>query len=159
MKIKYLCLIAISVIAADLLYSCSASSNDSNDQVLVEQTIDHIIGWAVDKDFNLFYSSILQDSNYVSVTPSKRVKFGFEEVRKDSAFWGSRDFIAIRHEIRDLHIHFSTSGEVAWFFCYLDDLNSWKGEAANWENARWTGVLEKIDGKWKMMQQHFSFAH
>jgi hypothetical protein len=29
---------------------------------------------------------------------------------------------------------------------------------ANWENTRWTGVLEKRDGRWVIIQQHFSFA-
>jgi hypothetical protein len=47
---------------------------------------------------------------------------------------------------------------VAWFYCILDDINEWKGQPANWENTRWTGVLEKRDGRWVMAQQHFSFA-
>ena len=120
--------------------------------------MNNIFGWAVNKDFALFYGSIANDSDFVSVTPYNRVKFGFAEVRKDSAFWGSPHFKAIRHEIREPKIHFSKSGDVAWFFCYLDDINTWKGEPANWENARWTGVLEKRDGKWRVVQQHFSFA-
>ncbi len=33
-----------------------------------------------------------------------------------------------------------------------------KGNPANWEKVRWTGVLEKIDGKWKIFQMHFSKA-
>jgi len=64
----------------------------------------------------------------------------------------------VRYEIRDLKINFSKSGDVAWFFCVLDDINEWKGQPANWENTRWTGVLEKIDGSWRIVQQHFSFA-
>ena len=40
----------------------------------------------------------------------------------------------------------------------LDDMNEWKGQPANWENTRWTGVTEKRDGKWVIVQQHFSFA-
>jgi hypothetical protein len=47
---------------------------------------------------------------------------------------------------------------VAWFFCILDDINEWKGQPANWENTRWSGVLEKRSGRWVMAQQHFSFA-
>jgi len=39
----------------------------------------------------------------------------------------------------------------------LDDINTWAGQPANWENARWTGVLKKRDGKWVIGQQHFSF--
>jgi ketosteroid isomerase-like protein len=128
------------------------------EQEAVEQTINNVMDWAIEKDFELFYSSIANDSTFISVTPYNRVKFGFNEVRKDSAFWGSPHFKAIRHELRDLHINFSLSGDVAWFFCYLDDINEWKGQPANWENVRWTGVLEKRNGKWRIVQQHFSFA-
>jgi ketosteroid isomerase-like protein len=124
----------------------------------VKTTIDNVMAWAIKKDFKLFYSSIANDSNFISVTPYNRVKFGFETVRKDSAFWGSPHFKAIRHELRDWQINFSQSGDIAWFFCYLDDINEWKGQPANWENARWTGVLEKQNGKWRIVQQHFSFA-
>ena len=68
------------------------------------------------------------------------------------------DFKAVRYEISDLTVQFSKSGDVAWFFCMLDDMNEWKGKPANWENTRWTGVLEKRDNKWTMVQMHFSFA-
>ncbi|MCW8803472.1 MAG: nuclear transport factor 2 family protein [Ignavibacteriaceae bacterium] len=125
---------------------------------LVENAIHNVFGWAVTKDFNLFFQTIANDSNFISVTPYKRVKFGFNEVRKDSAFWGSLYFKAIRHEIRELKIQFSRSGDIAWFYCVLDDINEWKGQPANWENTRWTGVLEKRDGRWVIVQQHFSFA-
>jgi len=125
---------------------------------LVKQSIDNVFAWAINKDFDLFYGSIANDSDFISVTPYERVKFGFNEVRIDSGFWGSSYFRAIRHELRDLHINFSQNKDVAWFFCYLDDINEWKGEPANWENARWTGILEKRNGKWVIVQQHFSFA-
>jgi ketosteroid isomerase-like protein len=132
--------------------------NEDKEIQLVKQTMDNIFGWAVDKDFELFFSSIANDSSFISVTPGKRIKFGFDEVRKDTVFWASPYFKAIRHELRDLHIHFSHNKDVAWYFCYLDDINEWKGQPANWENARWTGVLEKRNGKWVVVQQHFSFA-
>jgi hypothetical protein len=47
---------------------------------------------------------------------------------------------------------------VDWFSCLLDDLNTFKGEPAEWRDARWTGVVEKRDGRWVIVMQHFSFA-
>jgi hypothetical protein len=132
--------------------------NETKEIELVRQSIDNVIGWAVSKDFSLFFGSIANDSNFISVTPGERVKFGFDEVKKDTAFWASPNFKAIKHELRDLRINFSHNKDVAWFFCYLDDINEWKGQPANWINARWTGVLEKRNGKWIVVQQHFSFA-
>lgn len=134
------------------------ASQKTNDQKAVEQAIHNVFGWAVTKDFDLFFRTIADDSNFISVTPYNRVKFGIKDVKNDSVFWGSPDFKAIRHEVRDLRIQFSNSGDVAWFYCVLDDINEWKGEPANWENVRWTGVLEKRNGKWRLVMQHFSWA-
>jgi len=157
----------ILTIILALLYFCQPPSSGQNtnntldiqsETKLVENAINNVFGWAVKKDFNLFFQTIANDSNFISVTPYKRVKFGFNEVRKDSTFWGSPYFKAIRHEVRELKIQFSRSGDVAWFYCVLDDINEWKGQPANWENTRWTGVLEKRNGRWVIVQQHFSFA-
>ncbi len=101
---------------------------------------------------------IADDSNFISVTTCKRVKLVINDVKKDSAFWGSPHFKAIRHEVRDLRIHFSRSGDVAWFYCIVDDINEWKGAPTNWENVRWIGVFEKRKGKWRVVMQHFSWA-
>jgi len=130
---------------------------DSSAYKEVERTINNVMGWAVEKDFELFFRTIADDSDFVSVTPYKRVKFGVAAVKQDTGFWASPDFKAIRHELRDLKITFARSGEVAWFYCVLDDINEWKGQPANWEGARWTGVVEKRDGAWRVVQQHFSF--
>ncbi|MBU0983810.1 MAG: nuclear transport factor 2 family protein [candidate division Zixibacteria bacterium] len=132
--------------------------NQKTDREAVEAAIHSVFSWAVEKDFDLFFNTIADDADFVSVTPYDRVKIGVEAVKADSAFWGSPDFRAISHELRDLKVTFSRTGEVAWFYCKLDDINEWQGRPANWENARWTGVLEKRDGTWRVVQQHFSFA-
>ncbi|MGD0015677.1 MAG: nuclear transport factor 2 family protein [Bryobacteraceae bacterium] len=124
----------------------------------MEKAIRNSIGWAKNKDLNLLYSVIADDPDYLEVAPNARVVKGIQEFRKAEKFWMSPDFRAIRYEIRDLKIDFSRSGEVAWFFCVLDDINEWKGQPANWENTRWTGTLEKRDHQWVIVQMHFSFA-
>ena len=124
----------------------------------IGQAIHACIGWAKTKDFGLLYGVIANDADFLEVHPDGKVVRGFEEFKKAEAFWGSPDFKAVRYEIRDLKINLSRSGEVAWFSAILDDINEWKGRPANWEDTRWTGVLEKRDGRWVMVQQHFSFA-
>ena len=59
-------------------------------------------------------------------------------------------------EIHDLTVNFSASGNTAWYFHLLDAEIKSKGNITSWENARFTGVLEKIGGEWKMMQTHVS---
>jgi ketosteroid isomerase-like protein len=122
----------------------------------VERAIDGTIEWAKTKDFDLLYSIIADDSAYLEVHPEDVVVKGIGEFKRMEEFWASPDFRSIRHELRDLQITLSRSGEVAWFFCMLDDINEWRGQPASWINTRWTGVLEKREGRWVMVQMHFS---
>ncbi|NIM49119.1 MAG: hypothetical protein GTO22_07640 [Gemmatimonadales bacterium] len=132
-------------------------TNDTQAEITaVERAIDGTIDWAKTKDFDRLYSIIANDSAYLEVHPENVVVKGFTEFKRMEEFWASPDFRAIRHEIRDLQITFSRSGDVAWFFCMLDDINEWQGRPASWINTRWTGVLEKRGGKWVMVQMHFS---
>ena len=124
----------------------------------VERAIHNSIGWAKNKDIDLLYSIIENGPDYLEVDPGEKIIKGFQDFKQNEAFWMSPDFKALRHEIRDLRIRFSKSGDFAWFFGILDDINEWKGKPACWENTRWTGVLEKRDSKWAIVQMHFSFA-
>ena len=161
---KSLRLFFIVVIAAFitvLLSDCKETSSGYNtdaEKLLIEEAINSCIGWAKTKDLGLLYSVVANDTNFLEVHPDGKVVRGFNEFRKAEAFWMSPDFKAVRYQIRDLSINISESGTVAWWSCILDDINEWKGQPASWENTRWTGVLEKRNGKWQIVQQHFSFA-
>ena len=153
-KITFLLLLFIS------LYFIGYSqqiNNMESERDIIAKTISTCIGWVKEKKIELLYSVIANDTNYISVSPGKRVVKCFEDVKKNVPYWMSPDFKYVRHELKDLRITFSRGEDVAWFFCILDDINTYKGEPATWENARWTGVLEKRDGKWVIVQQHFSF--
>lgn len=154
-------LLVTSGMIAILLSNCretSRSYNTENEKLLIEKTINNSIGWAKTKDLGLLYSVIANDTNFLEVHPEGKVVRGFNDFKKAEAFWMSPDFKAVSYQIKDLSINISESGSVAWWFCILDDMNEWKGQPANWENTRWTGVLEKRNGKWQIVQQHFSFA-
>ena len=124
----------------------------------ISRSIDACIGWFKTKDYELLFNTVANDSNYISVRPSGTVLRGFDEFVKSAEIFKNPEFTYVRHELKDLTINFSRSGDVAWFYCILDDINDWGGQPANWENARWTGVLEKREGRWVIVQQHFSFA-
>jgi len=128
------------------------------DRAAIAQVISSCIGWAKDKNLERLYSVIAHDDDYISVTPRQRVVKSFADVQQGVPFWMSPDFQYVRHEIRELEVTFARCGEVAWFYCVLDDINTYQGEPACWENTRWTGVVEKRGGRWVIVQQHFSFA-
>lgn len=137
---------------------CQNIQNRETERKEIEKTISSNIGWVKEKNIELLYSVIANDTNYISVSPNKRVVKCFEDVKANVPFWMSPEFKYVRHELRDLEITFATCGDVAWFFCVLDDINTYKGQPAEWNNTRWTGVVEKREGKWVIVQQHFSFA-
>jgi len=145
-----------------IVYSCAKKensvsiTNDERTMKKIEETIRNSIEWAKNKDTELLYNTIANDSAYIEVHPSDHVVKGFEEFKKMEKFWLDPDFKAIDYKIDDLHITLSNSGTVAWFYCRLDDFNEWNGQPMNWEDARWTGVLEIRDNNWKIVQMHFS---
>jgi hypothetical protein len=66
-------------------------------------------------------------------------------------------FKATDFAVKDLRVKFAKLGNVAWYSCFLDDHALWDGQPAGRDNARWTGTLEKRNGKWVVVQMHFSF--
>jgi len=149
--------VAITVFCVTIASGSPPTSQEAEKEEIAK-VISSSIGWAKDKNLDLLFSVIAHDDDYVSVSPGQRVVKCFEDVKKKVPFWMSPDFTYVRHELKDLEIKLAACGEVAWFYCVLDDINTYKGEPASWENARWTGVLEKRNGRWVIVQQHFSFA-
>ena len=142
--------------------SCQVNSevDVSAEKAVIEEVIKNSIGWATTKDTDLLYSCFAQDEDLFWFTPeSAGTTHGFESFEQtvENLFLNDA-FKAVRFEVRELRIRLSQSGEVAWYSCYLDDENEWNGQPASWLNARWTGVLEKRQERWVIMQMHFSYG-
>ena len=127
----------------------------------VERTIHQHIGWAVDgKNRERLYSSLADNEELFFFQPDTPVPVrGIGQFREAvDGFFMRDDFQAIRYELHDLRINLFPSLVTAWFSCLLDDFNSFQGRPANWETVRWTGVLEKEEGRWRIFQMHFSWG-
>jgi ketosteroid isomerase-like protein len=128
------------------------------EKTAIREVITNSIGWAATKDKDLVYSCFADHENLFWFSPrddgTVRGRDAF--VALTEGFFMKDDFKAVGFEIRDLHVNLSRSGDVAWYHARLDDFNEWKGQPANWEDVRWTGVLEKRDGRWVIVQMHFS---
>ncbi|HAN18831.1 MAG: hypothetical protein A2X13_07980 [Bacteroidetes bacterium GWC2_33_15] len=158
MKTNVIMLFLILGLCSCQLKKESPAIDINAEKAIVEKTIRSSITWAVEKDTSLLYGIIANDENFLEVHPNNRVVKGVTEFKKAEKFWLDPRFKAVKCEIWDLQISLSQDGTVAWFYCMLNDINEWDGQPANWENTRWTGVLEKRDGRWQTVQQHFSFA-
>lgn len=132
--------------------------NPEAEKAVIKNVIENSIGWAKNKDTELLYSCFAHDENLFWFVPENNdAQVGFESFTEvvDNVFLNDA-FKAVRFETKDMVINLSRDGTVAWWHCLLDDINEWNGQQFSWINVRWTGVLEKRDGKWAIVQQHFS---
>ncbi|MFH2050827.1 MAG: nuclear transport factor 2 family protein [bacterium] len=136
--------------------------NDSIDAEIekISKIIHNSIGWAATKDKELSFSCFADDPELFWFSPrDDGTIHGYKSfVELTEGFFMLDDFKAVKYEIKELKINLSQSGDVAWYHARLDDFNEWKGQPANWVDVRWTGVLEKRQGRWVIVQMHFSNA-
>jgi ketosteroid isomerase-like protein len=151
-----LCLV-FGVLAAGTRPVSTASQPE--DRAVVEQTIRNAIGWALTKDRPMLERTIAHDPQLFIFHPDSRsTVVGWDAFVKNFDVWMDPRFKATSFDVRDLRVTFSRGGDVAWYSCMLDDLAEWDGKPVGWWDTRWTGVLEKRDGRWVVVQMHFSFA-
>ncbi len=151
-----------AALAAFLLIPCilgaAPDADTAAEKTVVEKVIRDNIGWARTKDRPLLESTMARDERLFIFNPDSEVTRGWEQFAKNFDFWLDPRFKATGLDIRDLRIDFSPLGDAAWWSCILDDLYEWDGKPGAWKDTRWTGVLVKREGKWRIMQMHFSFA-
>jgi ketosteroid isomerase-like protein len=141
------------------LLGAACGADVERDRAIVEQVVWDSIGWAQTKDRALLEGLIAHDDDLFLFQPtSAGTIVGWEEFEKQFDIWMDPRFEATDMDVRNLRVHLSPSGDVAWFSAILDDFGTWDGRPVGWEDTRWTGVLEKRDGRWLVVQMHFSFA-
>jgi ketosteroid isomerase-like protein len=123
----------------------------------VARVIDDSIGWFRNKDFALLYSTMSNgpDLFLYQLDTGSTIR-GFEEFEKYSEIWRSPDVKYAGHRFEDLRITLSRGGDVAWFSAGLEDCAAVKDRPARCFTTRYTGVLEKRGGRWRIVQAHFS---
>jgi ketosteroid isomerase-like protein len=147
--------VCVPVAAANALDEVVAD----RERAAVEKAIRASIGWALAKDRPLLEGVLAHDDSLFIFHPdSKSTVVGWDAFVKLFDFWMDPRFKATRFDVRDLRITRARSGDVAWFSAILDDCGEWDGKPSCWLDTRWTGVLEKRDGGWRIVQMHFSFA-
>lgn len=137
------------------------AGNETDEEVraAIGRVIDDSIGWFKNKDFDRLFQVLADDPSFFIYHPdSKSDIHSADEFRKYAEFFRNPDFVYNRHQLRDLKINLARSREVAWWSCVLDDCAEYKGKPSCWKDCRWTGVLEKREGRWVIVQMHFSFA-
>jgi len=131
---------------------------DADKKAVIADVIHRSVEWGLTKDVEMQTGTLAHDDDlFIIWTASWHVTSGWREHEKHLETVLDPRFRAERAEVRDLQIHLSRSGDVAWFSATLDDVVSWDGKTDRFgENLRWTGVLEKRDSRWAIVQLHAS---
>jgi len=115
-------------------------ARESEDFATVEQI------WAPDADIVLFG------------TEGDEQLVGIESIKKAM----SKQFDEVENtliNISDQQIRINRMGNTAWFSEVLDYNFIYLGEYMSFEGIRFTGVIEKRDDKWKLVQGHLSVPY
>ncbi len=143
-----------------MIIACNSTSDIDveSEKTVNNEIIDNSIGWALNKDKELLYSCLAKDAEFLVFHPDNSIVIGFDAFKKRVEDVFMQDaFKATSFETKEMRINLSKNGNTAWYSSYLDDYGEWNGQPFGWENARWTGVLEKRENKWVIVQMHFSF--
>ena len=126
-RIKNVILIAFGFVLV-LGGIASITANDGDDETAIRKTIDDNIGWFKDKDFDLLFRTIPDDSAFFIFHPdSKSTIRSREEFLKFSEIFRNPELKYAGHEIRELNVRRSRSGDVAWFLRHLRRLQHIQG--------------------------------
>ena len=112
-------------------------ARENEDITMIEEV------WSNNEDIILIGTD--SDENYV----------GWDQIRKAvQKQFGSFESVLI--SITDQKIHTDMDGRTAWFSQTLNYNFIYNGEAMGFEGIRSTGVLQKQEGKWNIVQVHLS---
>lgn len=108
------------------------------------------------QDIDLVHEIWAPDSDIVVIgTNSDEKIIGWEAIsqayeRQFSSFEDT--YISVRDQI----INIDEFGKTAWFSTIMNYNYIYQGEARQFEGLRFTGVLQKRDGEWYIVQSHIS---
>ena len=138
----------------------SRNSDAKNDEQQIIRALHDAFGWALTKDRALFESVFAGDDDFFTYFPdSKSTVLGWQQFEKFLEEWMDPRSKATGYDIRNLRIVVSRTGDVAWFSAIVDDEGEFDGKPWGTKDIRWTGVLERRGGRWKICQQHMSQAN
>lgn len=145
MKRFFLTLLYV-VVFSGFSFAQSLTSKVANDQKEVDQVLDLLNKYAAEAKFESYFDLFATESTFIGTdalevwNKKEFMEYAEPHFRKGKAW----NFTAIKRNIT-----FDSSGKIAWF----DELLS-----TQMKLCRGSGVLEKIDGKWKIKQYVLSMT-
>jgi ketosteroid isomerase-like protein len=152
-------IVIITVLFALFFVSCSDCGNKVDliqDNLDIEHLLENYIIANETQDFVLIESIWSDESDIILYgTDSHERLTGWDNIRDaiKSQFGHIEDtYISASDQV----IKINCTGNTAWFAEAINYNFMYNGEAKKFEGLRFTGVVLKIDGNWKLVQAHLS---
>lgn len=156
MKNSFLFLIVTILFLTNACNTCDDKVNRADEIIAIENVLEQYVIANENQDFDLIQSVWAPDSDIILYgTNSDERLMGWTNIRnaiKDQYKQIEETYISVS----DQFIKLNECGNTAWFAESLNYNFMYKGEAHSYTGMRFTGVLSKIDGNWRFVQQHLS---
>jgi len=154
---KLIPLISISIV---LFFAscaeCDKEFNVADETIAIEHLLENWIIANETQDFDLIEKIWAPESDIILYgTDSHERLMGWTNIR--SAIKSQFSQIDETYiSASDLFIKINCTGSTAWFAENISYNFMYNGEANKFEGLRFTGVVEKMEGEWKLVQAHLS---
>ena len=150
-------IILIIMASAVFLVSCGQQLNLDAEKAAAKTVVSQIWEAFENQDLDLLSKTFANDPNMIILGTDEAERWvgveAFLEAEKRMFAAFKVEKIVTRDEVLAIH----QSGEVAWFSTLADgDGTTKNGEQIQVRGARITGVVEKRDGRWRIVQYHSS---
>lgn len=122
----------------------------------VKMVVDQMARAMETEDVEMISTIVAHDADMVNFGTDAAERWVGWEVLKASIEQQFAAFEEQKVSVRDQVIKVGSGGAVAWYSQIMDWSLTAGGETVNLEGMRATGVLEKRNGKWLIVQMHFS---
>jgi len=151
------------ILAGILMTGCQQMQNDKKATVdldlekeKVELVLEKYVLANEKQDIEYVHEIWAESPDIVVIgTNSDEKLVGWESIREvmQRQFDSFQDtYISVHEQV----IEINETGNTAWFSEFLNYNYIYQDEAKQYEGLRFTGVLEKIDGEWYIVQSHMS---
>ena len=156
MKILYSTFVLSILLLADSCDYQNKENNNAADRESIENLLENYILANENQDFDLIETIWAPDEDIILYgTDSDERLMGWSNIEgaiKEQFGYITDTYISASNQF----IKLNCTGNTAWFAETLNYNYMYKGEAHSYEGLRFTGVVEKIEDSWVLVQAHLS---
>ncbi len=156
MKFFYFAFLLSIITVVSSCNNVKTKANCNNDKDAIENLLENYIIANENQDFDLIETIWADDDDIILYgTDSDERLMGWKSIKEaisEQFRLISETYISASNQF----IKLNCTGNTAWFAETLNYNYMYRGVAHSYEGLRFTGVVEKIKGKWVLVQAHLS---